>query len=155
MPLSRAFDQLRKGDVVVTEGRTITEADVLAFAAQTGDFHPQHVDAEWAAEREFGERIAHGMLTLSYAIGLVPLDPDHALAFRRLTDVAFTRPVLIGDTIRTRVEIRRLTPVDDEKGVVGLTIRALNQHDQTACRARVEVLWRRDSGNQTTEEQLP
>ena len=46
----------------VSRGRTITEADVVQFAALTGDLHPQHTDAAWAAESRFGERVAHGML---------------------------------------------------------------------------------------------
>ena len=58
-----------------TRGRTITEADVVSFAALTGDWHPQHADAEWASQGRFGERVAHGMLVLSYALGLMPLRP--------------------------------------------------------------------------------
>jgi len=146
VPLSKTFDELRKGDVVVTPGRTIAEADIVAFAEQTGDFHPLHVNREWAAASGFGEQVAHGMLTLSYAIGLVRL-PEHVLAFRRLTDVVFTRPVKIGDTIRTKVRISRLTVVDGETGIVGLTLHALNQDDRIVCRARLEAQWRR-SANQ-------
>ena len=61
---------------MTTRGRTITEADLVSFSALTGDWHPQHADAAWAAESPFGERIAHGMLVLSYAVGLLPIDPD-------------------------------------------------------------------------------
>ena len=56
-------------------GRTITEADLVSFAALTGDWHPQHADAEWADAGRFGERVAHGMLVLSYAVGLVRVRP--------------------------------------------------------------------------------
>jgi len=49
---------------MITRGRTITEAGVGAFSALTGDHHPQHTDAQWAAETPFGGRVAHGMLVL-------------------------------------------------------------------------------------------
>ena len=78
-------------------GRTVTEADVTAFAGLTGDFHPQHVDAEWAAQSPFGERIAHGLLVLSLAAGMVDFDPEEVIALRRVRDVVFKRPVKLGE----------------------------------------------------------
>ena len=59
------FDDLEVGDSMESSGRTVTEYDVVSFAALTGDWHPQHADAAWAAESAFGRRIAHGMLVLS------------------------------------------------------------------------------------------
>ena len=143
--LAAPFERLHEGLAFTTRGRTITEADVVAFAGQSGDLHPQHVDAAWAAGSPFGERIAHGMLVVSYAVGLVPFDPDRVLALRRLSDVVFKRPVRLGDTISVEGDIVALTPVSDEAGLVTLRWRIVNQEGQTVCRARVEVLWRRDS----------
>src|ERR671938_598898 len=91
--LARDFEALEPGASFTTRGRTITEADVVSFAALTGDWHPQHTDEVWAAASPFGERIAHGMLLISCAIGLVPLDPERAVALRRLSEVVFKRPV--------------------------------------------------------------
>ena len=144
MNLSLPFERLVEGDRFVSCGRTVTEADVVAFAAQTGDLHPQHVDAAWAAASPFGERIAHGMLVVSYAVGLVPFDPERVLALRR-ADATFKRPVKIGDTIRVEGSVLALDPVSDEAGLVTLAFRVLNQDDRTACRARLDVLWRRDA----------
>ena len=143
--LSAPFEQLHEGAEFATRGRTVTEADVAAFACQTGDFHPQHVDAAWAAQSPFGERIAHGMLVLSYAVGLVPFDPDRVLALRRIGDAVFKRPVKLGDTIHVAGQVTGLAPLSDDAGLVTLTWRILNQDDRTVCRARVEVLWRRDA----------
>ena len=64
------FDQLSVGDSWRSRGRTITETDVVNFAALTGDFEPLHVDAEYAATAPYGQRIAHGLLGLSYLAGL-------------------------------------------------------------------------------------
>jgi 3-hydroxybutyryl-CoA dehydratase len=142
--LSAPFERLREGAAFTTRGRTVTEADVVAFAAQTGDFHPQHVDAAWASGSAFGERIAHGMLVLSYAAGLVPLDPERVVALRRVSDAVFKRPVALGDSIRVECAVDALAPLTDDAGLVTLRWNVVNQDGRTVCRARVEVLWRRD-----------
>ena len=130
------------GAELTTRGRTITEADVVSFAALTGDWHPQHADAEWAAQGRFGERVAHGMLVMSYALGLMPFDPDRVVALRGLDSVSFKRPVRIGDTIRVSSTVERVRPLDDEHALVALAWRVRNQDDRTVVRARVEALWR-------------
>ena len=144
MTFDLAFEALEEGARFTTRGRTITESDVVAFAAQTGDWHPQHSDAEWAATSQFGERIAHGMLVLSYAVGLVEFDPERVLALRRVADAVFKRPVRLGDTIRVRGSVESCAPVSDAAGLVTLGVRVVNQHDELVMRARVEVVWRRD-----------
>jgi acyl dehydratase len=143
--LSVPFDELAEGARFDTRGRTVTESDVVAFAAQTGDWHPQHSDAEWAGQSEFGERIAHGMLVLSYSIGLLGFDPERVLALRRVADAVFKRPVRLGDTIRVRGSVSSCAPVSDEAGLVTIGFQIVNQYDQTVVRARLEVLWRRDA----------
>jgi len=139
-----AFDQLELGEEFETHGQRVTEADVFSFAALTGDMHPQHIDAEWAAESLFGERIAHGVLVLGYAVGLAPLDPGRVMALRGLRDVVFKRPVLLGDTIRVHGSIHRLLPVGDAAGLVTCRWSVLNQREELCVRADVEILWRRD-----------
>jgi 3-hydroxybutyryl-CoA dehydratase len=142
--LSAPFEQLAVGDAFVSRGRTVTEADVVGFAALTGDWHPQHADAEWARSSAFGERIAHGMLVVSFAVGLVPFDPDRVVALRRIADVVFKRPVRLGDTIHVAGNVAELRELDDATGLVAFAWKIVNQEGRTACRARVEVLWRRD-----------
>ncbi|GAF86639.1 unnamed protein product, partial [marine sediment metagenome] len=61
------FEEIQVGDVEVTRARTITEADIVNFAAFSGDWYPLHTDVEYAKKGPFGERIAHGMLVLSVA----------------------------------------------------------------------------------------
>lgn len=139
----KAWDELKVGDELTTGGRTVTETDVVAFGALTGDLHPQHLDREWAAESRFGERIAQGLLVLAYAFGLMPLGPERVLALRRLRDVTFSRPIRIGDTIRVRFRVGELKPVDDETGLVASAWEVVNQSDELAVRAGVELLWRR------------
>jgi len=139
---SAPFEDLEVGESFATRGRTVTEADVVAFAGLTGDHHPQHSDAEWAAAGRFGERIAHGMLIVSYAVGLVPLDPVRVLALRRLRDVVFKRPVGFGDTIYVEGKVEELREVSDDAGLVSCRWSILNQRGELCVRAAVEVLWR-------------
>src|SRR5215218_10394654 len=120
--MNRPFDDLATGLTFSTRGRTVTEADVVGFAGLTGDFHPQHTDAAWAAASPFGERIAHGLLVLSTAAGLVPFDPDRVVALRRVRDVVFKRPVRLGDTITVDGRLAEVTPIDDRVGLVAVAL---------------------------------
>jgi acyl dehydratase len=137
------FDELAVGSAFATDPHRVTAEDVGAFAATTGDHHPQHVDPVWAAGSRFGGTIAHGMLVLSLAVGRLPLDPERVVALRRVSDAVFKRPIPVGTTIAVRGQIAELVPVDDEVGRVGVALVVHDERDRVACRARVEVLWRR------------
>jgi acyl dehydratase len=142
---SAPFEALAEGLTFVSRGRTITETDVVQFAALTGDFHPLHTDAVFAAEGPFGARIAHGMLTISYAVGLVPLDPRRVLALRRITDVVFKRPVHLGDTIHVEGGVTGLKAVSDEAGIVSFSWRIKDAAGALLTRASIDVLWATDA----------
>jgi acyl dehydratase len=139
----RDFDALEVGERFRTESRTVDEADIASFATLTGDTHPQHVDAEWATDSRFGERIAHGLLVLSYASGLMPFDPERVVALRRIGDAVFKQPVFIGDTVHVEGEVVQTRPIDDENGLVACRWKVLNQHGKLVLRASVELVWRR------------
>jgi 3-hydroxybutyryl-CoA dehydratase len=138
------FEELEAGQAFTTRGRTVTEADVVGFAALTGDWHPQHADARWAADSPFGERIAHGLFVVSLAAGLVPFDPERVMALRRVGDATFKRPVHLGDTLHVSGRVAELSAAGEEAGLVAFLWQIVNQDGRTVCRARVEVLWRRD-----------
>jgi acyl dehydratase len=142
-PFSLPLEALEPGTRFRTRGRTVTEADVVGFSGLTGDWHPQHADAEWARASGFGERIAHGLLVLSCAAGLVPFDPERVVALRRVRDATFKRPVPLGSTIRVEGRIADVRPAGDETGIVGCDIDVVDERDRTVVRARIDVLWRR------------
>jgi acyl dehydratase len=125
-----------------TRERAVTERDILAFAGLTGDRHPQHTDPAWAAGSRFGEQIAHGLLVLSFAVGLLELDPDRVVALRSVRDAVFKRPVKIGDVIRVDRETIASQEVDGEHELVDVRLRVVNQDDQLVLRARLELLCR-------------
>jgi 3-hydroxybutyryl-CoA dehydratase len=138
----RSFGEISVGDRFTTGGRTVNESDIQAFASLTGDSHPQHTDAEWAADSRFGEQIAHGLLVLSFAVGLLPLDPERVVALRRVGDAVFKQPVKIGDTVHVDGEIVRTREIDAEQGLVEARLRIVNESGRLAVRANVELVWR-------------
>ena len=143
MTFDKDFDDLELGERFQTGARTVGEADILAFASLTGDAHPQHTDADWAASSRFGEQIAHGLLVLSFAAGLMPFDPDRIVALRRVGDAVFKQPVKIGDTVHVEGEVVRTRALDDEHGLVECRWKVVNQHGRMVVRATVELVWRR------------
>lgn len=130
------------GTRISGRSRTITEADLVGFAALTGDWHPQHVDAAWAGESMFGERIAHGMAVLSYSIGLIDFDPERVVALRGLDAVRLKQPVRIGDTISVEAVVREVREIDADLALVGLAWTVRTAATETAIKASVQVLWR-------------
>ena len=102
---STHFEDYRLGVERVTLGRTITETDIVIHAGQTGDFYPHHMDAEWCKSQEFGQRVAHGTLIFSIAVGMTA-GAVNPVAFSYGYDkLRFIKPVFIGDTITCKVTI--------------------------------------------------
>jgi len=127
------YEELEEGATYTTKGRTITEADVVNFAGISGDFNELHMNEEYAAKTQFKKRIAHGMLGLSVASGLVQqldLYNDTLIAFLGLTWF-FKKPVFLGDTVHVEQTIKekRLTKKPG-RGVVVLATRLINQRGE-------------------------
>ena len=128
---------LREGSRLTTPGRTVTEADIVSFAAWTGDRNPHHVDEEWAATSRWGGRIAHGMLVLSYAIGLLP--QKNVVALRRIRNVVFKRPVRLGDTMHVDGLIANVNPISREYSMVSLQLR-VTAREKLCVRGELDLL---------------
>ena len=125
----------RVGYRYTTRGRTIGESDIFLHAGQTGDHYPLHVDAEAARASSYGQRVAHGTLTLSIAMGL-KYDTDETKGVRisyGYDRVRFIRPVFIGDTIRAHVEVTASAMDARREGVRRIveTTEVVNQHGET------------------------
>lgn len=132
------FDNVEEGQTDTTGGRTITEADVVNFAGVSGDFNHLHLDEEAMQESMFGERIAHGMLVLSAATGLLwqartQDERDAVVAFYGLDELRFRAPVLFGDRIHVETEVLEKREKDDGmgSGTVRYGIEVVNQDDTT------------------------
>ena len=127
------FEDFVVGTARETVGRTITEADVVLHAGQTGDFYPHHMDAEWCKTQPFGQRMAHGTLIFSVGVGMTAgvINPRAmSYGYDRLR---FVRPVFLNDTIHVRVSIKELR--DDAKrlahGIVVEALEVINQRAET------------------------
>jgi acyl dehydratase len=124
------FEDYVIGSARETTGRTVTEADIVLHAGQTGDFFPHHMDAEWCATQPFKRRVAHGTLIMSMAVGMTAEDINPRAMSYGYDRVRFIRPVHIGDTITVRAEITGMTPHrkrPDELGMAEETVTATNQ----------------------------
>jgi acyl dehydratase len=137
----RYLEDYQVGEKLVSRARTVTEADILNFAGLSGDFHPLHTDAVYAAKSPFGERIAHGMLVLTLGSGLiVPSLPSSLIAFYGMDRIRFTAPVKIGDTIHNESEVSQIREKDSERGVVTCENRVVNQRGETCCVYSTKIL---------------
>ncbi len=139
------LEDMEVGQQAVSPGRTITEADIVAFAGLSGDYNVVHTDAEHAQSTVFGERIAHGLLGLSIASGLlmraIPMEGT-AEAFLGL-EWKFKGPIKIGDTIRVRMKVVRKRPMKALKGgIVDLDLSVVNQRDEVVQRGVWRILVR-------------
>ncbi len=130
----RFFEEFTVGDSVTTAGRTITEADVINFAALSGDWNSIHVDAEYAKGTLFGQRVAHGLLGLSAASGLAVRTgfiEGTVIAFREIGEWKFSRPIFIGDTIHVRATVTETKPIPRlGGGSVSFNVEVVNQNGQ-------------------------
>ena len=128
---SEFFEDYVLGDSRETMGRTITEADFVIHAGQTGDFFPHHMDAEWCKTQPFKQRIAHGTLTFSVAIGMTATQINPEAFSKGYNRLRFIKPVHIGDTIRVNVTIsEKGDSKKPEFGEVIEHVKALNQKDE-------------------------
>jgi acyl dehydratase len=127
------FEEFNIGDTITSAGRTITEADIIAFAGLSGDWNAIHTDAEFSKSTMFGERIAHGLLGLSIASGLATrlgFIDGTIIAFMGL-EWKFRAVIKIGDTIHVRVQIAETKPVPRlGGGLVTFNVEVLNQRDE-------------------------
>ncbi|MDQ7024764.1 MAG: MaoC/PaaZ C-terminal domain-containing protein [Anaerolineae bacterium] len=142
-PLGLYYEEFDVGQMLVTRGRTVTEADIVQFGTLTGDFNPMHMDAEYCKTSFMGKRVAHGMLGISYAIGqlyqLGVLDGT-ILAFREL-EAKFSVPIFIGDTITIKATVKEKKDAARlGGGMVKFDLRIINQEGKTITKAGITLL---------------
>ena len=125
----RYFEDFSIGEARATLGRTITEADIVAHAGQTGDYFPHHMDAEWCATQDFKRRMAHGTLIFSVGVGMTASTINSRAMSYGYDRLRFIRPVFIGDTIRASATIKdkRDHPRRATHGIVVESLELFNQ----------------------------
>jgi len=131
------YEEFTEGETIVHEKRrTVSESDNQRFCDLTMNQQPLHLDAEFAAETQFGERLVNGLYTMSLAVGLtIPETTDGTIvANLSYDDVEHPAPVRHGDTIRAETTVldKRLTS-DEDRGIVTMQVDAYNQDDTLVC----------------------
>lgn len=133
----RYYEEFTEGETIDHDKRrTITEGDNQRFCDMTMNQQPLHLDGEFAAETEFGERLVNGLYTLSLAVGLTIPDTSDGTIVANLSydDVEHPRPVFHGDTIHARsTVVEKRETSDGERGVVTMHVEAFNQDDELVC----------------------
>ena len=138
------FEEFSVGQKIETVGRTVSEGDIFNFAGLTGDFNQIHTDVEFSKKTAFGQRVAHGLLGLSLAVGLIwrtGVLEGTVLAFREITEWKFVKPYFIGDTIHvemTVTETKALPRIGG--GAIIAAIVTKNQNDEVCQRGSLNLL---------------
>lgn len=142
-PVGYFFEDYEVGQTMTTRGRTITESDIVQFGSLTGDFNPMHFDADYMQDHMLGSRVAHGMLTVSYAAGQayqLGFLEQTVLSFRSI-EMKFSQPVYIGDTVHVEIKVKEMKEAKRlGGGTVTLEIRIVNQHRKTVQKGEWVVL---------------
>lgn len=148
MPDKVYLEDFEEGQKTTTPGKTITEADVVNFASLSGDWNELHTNAEYMKDSPFGERIAHGLLTVSIASGLTnrtEISPN-VVAFLGIDNLRFLNPVFIGDTIKVESEVLEARPSESREGVGILKTKntVKNQKDEDVATWETSVMIERE-----------
>lgn len=132
------FEDYEIGEKFISPGRTITETDIVIYAALTGDWHQIHTNAEYAKTTMFKERIAHGMLSLVVGTALLGrlgeyvLLPKSFIAFYGMDKVRLTSPVRIGDTIHCEATVSEKRD-KQAAGIIAYAIEIKNHSEETVA----------------------
>ena len=140
------FEQFNIGDTFASQGRTVTEADVVSFAGLSGDFNPMHTDATFAAQTPFGERIVHGMLVAAMATGMANwtgVFEGTTLALMEQT-VRYKGTVKFGDTVHLELKVAEKKETSkSDRGIVFFDAQVLNQSGESVQEGRWTLMMRR------------
>ena len=132
--MRRTWDEFELGEVKTGPVRSITAADILLHAQETGDFYPHHMDAEWCATQPFKKRMAHGTLVFSVMVGSFADDINEAAMSYGYDRVRFIAPVFIDDQVHAIAEIvgkREHGKNPENYGFIDEKVVVLNQEDET------------------------
>ena len=121
-----AYDDIKVGDSA-SVSKTITEGDIVTYAGITGDFNPVHIDAEYAKESMFKERIAHGMLVSGFISAVLGYHLPGPNTIYLGQEVSFKMPVKIGDTVTAEATV---TEKRDDKRIIKLKTTVTNQRGE-------------------------
>lgn len=148
-PEPKWFEDFELGDTMVTRGRTVDIGDITVFAGLTGDHYQLHTDAAFMEKNRFGQRIAHGPLTFTLAVGLIGLSGfygDAIAALVEITGLKATKPVFAGDTLHVVATIAVHDATGPKYGTLGVNYSVRNQRDEEVMNFLQTMLAKRRQG---------
>ncbi len=135
MPQKKYGDDFRIGEIYTTPSITVTESHVVSWAGLTMDFYPLHMDKEFAASSQFGQRLVHGPMIFALAVGLVGMagfGEDAPIAWMGVDNMRMMAPVFFDDTITVLVEIKeQIATSNPKKGIQVWQYTVKNQHQES------------------------
>lgn len=140
------YADLHVGMSFRSPGRTITDADLVGFAGLTGDYSELHTSEVYAKNSQFGRRVAHGLLGLAYAHGLMWARTgelrETAVAFLGINEWKFLGPIFVGDTIFVNYEISELRDSKSRptQAIAVFDVSVVDQNDRIVQRGSKTLL---------------
>lgn len=140
------YADLHVGMSFRSPGRTITDADLVGFAGLTGDYSELHTSEVYAKNSQFGRRVAHGLLGLAYAHGLMWARTgelrETAVAFLGINEWKFLGPIFVGDTIFVNYKISELRDSKSRPthAIAVFDVSVLDQNDRMVQRGSKTLL---------------
>lgn len=141
---NKYYNDYQIGETWHSHGRTITEADLVNFASLSGDWFPLHTNLEYAKDTPFNQRIAHGMLILSIATGLLELKPGIVVAFYGMDNIRFTNPTFIQDTITLEMNVTDKMDKTETAGVITAELLVKKQTGENVVAGRIRMLMNKE-----------
>ncbi len=144
------FDEWVVGEEYISPSRTMTETDVVMFAAMSGDYNELHTSEEFMKSSQFGKRLVHGLLGLAVSHGLLfrtGLLEGTAIAFLGVESWKFQAPIFFGDTVRVKVKVaeKRPSKTKPDRGVVKLFLEIIKQDDTVVQSGFKTIMIKRSS----------
>jgi len=128
----RYFEEFKEGEEILTPSRTVTETDLVMFAAMSGDYNELHTSDEFMKGSRFGRRIGHGLLGLALSHGLMfrtGITENTVISLMSVDSWKFLAPFYIGDTVHVKLRVTETRPSRSRSdlGLVKLSFELVNQ----------------------------
>jgi acyl dehydratase len=142
--MGRYFEEFQVGEKVATGSRKVTDTDIMTFATLSGDDNRIHTNEEFSRNGPFGKRVAHGLLGLSIASGLLwqtGILDGTVIAFREVNEWKFVKPVFIDDVVHAQLgslETKALPRIGGGSVVVGVEL--INQNNEVCMKGKWTLL---------------
>ncbi|MEZ3143667.1 MaoC/PaaZ C-terminal domain-containing protein [Halobaculum sp. MBLA0143] len=143
------FEAFEEGQTFESVGRTVTESDFVMHSSFTGDWTELHTNAEYAADSQFGERVAHGPMTFSLATGFVyrcGFLERRVMAFLGMNYMDIPAPVHEGDTVSLDMEVTETKALSsrEDAGLVVIDSTMTNQDDEVVFEGDMKFMVERE-----------